>query len=280
MKAPPFSYVRARSVNEALDCLTQHGTNAKLLAGGQSLMPAMNMRLATPDVLIDISRVTGLAGIRVEGNTVHIGALTTHAAIESSTEIRATLPLLSDAVRHIAHPAIRNSGTVGGSLVMADPAAEWPACCVALNARFTLQSANATREVAAREFFTGPYATVIAADEMLTSITITIPKPGTRHVFMELARRQGDYAIVGVAALAQTQSALTLAFLGASSTPVLATKTSQLFDLKGFSDTSLNEARITLATDLDPAADLYTSAEGKLHLAHVITGRTLKALYA
>ena len=283
MKAPAFSYVRARSVTEALDSLKQHGANAKLLAGGQSLMPAMNMRLASPEVLIDISRIADLAGIRVEGDMVQIGALTTHAAIESSADIHARLPLLSDAVRHIAHPAIRNSGTFGGSIVMADPAAEWPACCVALNACFTLQSVAGTREVAAREFFTGPYSTVMADDELLTRITIPIPKAGTRHVFMELARRQGDYAIVGIAALVDGKGgrdALTLAFLGASSTPVLATKTSQLFVSNEVTDATLAAARGTLAEDLEPAADLYTSAETKLHLAHVLTGRALKALYA
>lgn len=243
-------------------------------------MPAMNMRLASPEVLIDISRIADLAGIRVDGDTVRIGALTTHAAIESSADIRKHLPLLTDAVRHIAHPAIRNSGTFGGSIVMADPAAEWPACCVALNACFTLRSASGTRAVAAREFFTGPYSTVIADVELLTSIAIPIPKAGTRHVFMELARRQGDYAIVGVAALAQGKDALTLAYLGASSTPVLAVKTSQHFVSKGFSEASLADARSTLSADLDPAADLYTSAETKLHLAHVLTGRALKALYS
>ena len=283
MKAPAFSYVRARSVTEALDSLKQHGANAKLLAGGQSLMPAMNMRLASPEVLIDISRIADLAGIRVEGDMVQIGALTTHAAIESSADIHARLPLLSDAVRHIAHPAIRNSGTFGGSIVMADPAAEWPAGGVALNACFTLQSAAGTRDVAAREFFTGPYSTVMADDELLTRITIPIPKAGTRHVFMELARRQGDYAIVGIAALVDGKGgrdALTLAFLGASSTPVLATKTSQLFVSNEVTDATLAAARGTLAEDLDPAADLYTSAETKLHLAHVLTGRALKALYS
>ena len=166
---------------------------------------------------------------------------------------------------------------------MADPAAEWPACCVALNACFTLQSAAGTREVAAREFFTGPYSTVIADDELLTRITIPIPKAGTRHVFMELARRQGDYAIVGIVALVDGKGgrdALTLAFLGASSTPVLATKTSQLLVSNGVNDATLAAARGTLAEDLDPAADLYTSAETKLHLAHVLTGRALKALYS
>ena len=266
-----------------MDSLKQHGASAKLLAGGQSLMPAMNMRLASPEVLIDISRIADLAGIRVEGDMVQIGALTTHTAIESSADIRARLPLLSDAVRHIAHPAIRNSGTFGGSIVMADPAAEWPACCVALNACFTLQSAAGTREVAAREFFTGPYSTVMADDELLTRITIPIPKAGTRHVFMELARRQGDYAIVGIAALVDGKGGrdtLTLAFLGASSTPVLATKTSQLFVSNEVTDATLAAARGTLAEDLDPAADLYTSAETKLHLAHVLTGRALKALYS
>ncbi len=284
MKAPPFAYARARSLAEVFDLLERYGDNAKILAGGQSLMPTLNMRLSAPAVLIDISRLPALAGVVVKGHQVHIGALTTHAAIGASADIRKHLPLLADAVEHIAHPAIRNSGTFGGSLAMADPAAEWPACCVALDAQIVLAGKSATRRVAARDFFHGLYATALQPDEVLTEVVIPIPGADYRHAFLELARRRGDYAIVGVAALAKvtngTLSDVRLTYLGASGKPVSATKTAQLIDLKQLSESTLQEAQRTLADELDPSADLYSSAATKLHLAHVLTGRALKQLIA
>lgn len=284
MKAPPFAYARARNLPEVIHLLERHRDNAKILAGGQSLMPALNMRLSSPEVLIDITRLPELSGITVNGGAVHIGALTTHAEIGRCAEIREHLPLLSDAVEYIAHPAIRNSGTFGGSLAMADPAAEWPACCVALDAQIVLASASGTRRVAAREFFQGLYATAMKPAEVLTEVIIPIPAAGTRHAFLELARRRGDYAIVGVAALAaiskDTVSSLTLAFLGAGDKPVLAENASQVIVDKGFSDNAVAEAQNALAQDIAPAADLYHTAATKLHLARVLTSRVLKQLAA
>ncbi len=284
MKAPPFAYIRAHDLTEVFDLLEHHGDSAKILAGGQSLMPALNMRLSSPEVLIDISRLQEQAGIHVKDGHVHIGALTTHAAIGESSDIRKHLPLLADAMEHIAHPAIRNSGTFGGSLAMADPAAEWPACCVALDAQIVLASKAGTRRVAAREFFQGLYATAMKPNEILTEVVIPIPGAGTRHAFLELARRRGDYAIVGVAALATFSggaiSDLRLTFLGTGEKPTLATSTSQVFVNKGFSDASLKEAQDLLGTELDPSADLYSSAATKLHLARVLTGRIMKQLAA
>ncbi len=284
MKAPPFAYIRAHDLTEVFDLLEHHGDSAKILAGGQSLMPALNMRLSSPEVLIDISRLQEQAGIHVKDGHVHIGALTTHAAIGESSDIRKHLPLLADAMEHIAHPAIRNSGTFGGSLAMADPAAEWPACCVALDAQIVLASKAGTRRVAAREFFQGLYATAMKPNEILTEVVIPIPGAGTRHAFLELARRRGDYAIVGVAALATFSggaiSDLRLTFLGTGEKPTLATSTSQVFVNKGFSDASLKEAQDLLGTELEPSADLYSSAATKLHLARVLTGRIMKQLAA
>jgi carbon-monoxide dehydrogenase medium subunit len=282
MKAPPFAYTRARSLAEVFDLFERHGDAAKILAGGQSLMPSLNMRLSSPDLLIDISRLSEHAGIQVKDGHVHIGALTTHAAIGASADIRKHLPLLADAVEHIAHPAIRNSGTFGGSLAMADPAAEWPACCVALDAQIVLSSKSGTRRVAARDFFQGLYATAMQPNEVLTEVVIPIPGAGYRHAFLELARRRGDYAIVGVAALAKVSgnalSDVRLTYLGASDKPATADKTSQLFVLKGFSESSLKEAESVLASELDPSADLYSSAATKLHLANVLTARAMKQL--
>jgi carbon-monoxide dehydrogenase medium subunit len=284
MKAPPFAYARARHLAEVFDLLERHGDAAKILAGGQSLMPTLNMRLSSPELLIDISRLQEHAGIHVRDNHVHIGALTTHAQIGESADIRKHLPLLADAVEHIAHPAIRNSGTFGGSLAMADPAAEWPACCVALDAQIVLASKSGTRRVAARDFFQGLYATATQPNEVLTEVVIPIPGAGYRHAFLELARRRGDYAIVGVAALAKvagnTLSDVRLTYLGASEKPALAAKTSQVFVLKGFSESSLKEAQQVLAGELDPSADLYSSAATKLHLAQVLTARAMKQLLA
>lgn len=284
MKAPPFAYARARNLPEVFHLLERHRDDAKILAGGQSLMPALNMRLSSPEVLIDITRLTELAGIAVKGDAVHIGALTTHADIGRSVEIRKHLPLLSDAVAHIAHPAIRNTGTFGGSLAMADPAAEWPACCVALNAQIVLASTGGTRQVAAREFFHGLYATAMKPGEVLTEVIIPIPAAGTRHAFLELARRRGDYAIVGVAALAAMSqskvSRLTLAFLGAGDKPMLAANAAQVIADQGISDGAIAQAQDVLAQDIAPAADLYHTAATKLHLARVLLSRVLKQLAA
>jgi carbon-monoxide dehydrogenase medium subunit len=284
MKAPPFAYTRPRHLPEVFELLEDHGDAAKILAGGQSLMPALNMRLSSPELLIDISRLQENAFIRVQGNHAHIGALTTHAQIGASADIRKHLPLLADAVEHIAHPAIRNAGTFGGSLAMADPAAEWPACCVALDAQIVLAGKLGTRRVAARDFFQGLYATAMKANEIITEVVIPIPGAGYRHAFLELARRRGDYAIVGVAALAKvsgkTVSDLRLTYLGASEKPVFAEKTSQVFVLKGISEASLKEAQDVLGSELDPSADLYSSAATKLHLARVLTARAMKQLVA
>jgi carbon-monoxide dehydrogenase medium subunit len=284
MKAPPFAYARAQSLAEVFEWLERHGDTAKILAGGQSLMPTLNMRLSAPALLIDISRLAEHAGIRVRDGHVHIGALATHAAIEASASIRQHLPLLADAAQHIAHPAIRNCGTFGGSLAMADPAAEWPACCVALDAQIVLASQAGTRRVAAREFFQGLYATAMQAGEVLTEVVIPIPGAGYRHAFIELARRRGDYAIVGVAALAKlagrTLSDVRLAYLGAGDKPLLAMETSQVFDFKVFSENTLQQAQSVLAGELDPAADLYTAAATKRHLAQVLTARAMRQLLA
>lgn len=282
MKAPSFAYVRARHLDDVFGGIERHGDNAKILAGGQSLMPALNMRLSAPALLIDISRLTEHAGIQVKDGHVHIGALTTHAAIGESDIIRKHLPLLSDAVAYIAHPAIRNAGTFGGSLAMADPAAEWPACCVTLDAQFVLASRSGTRRVAARDFFRGLYTTAMQSNEVLIEAVIPIPGASYRHAFVELARRRGDYAMVGVAALAKRVNGLftevRLTYLGASDKPVLATKSSQAFVFKEYLKESLEDAYRTLADEIAPAGDLYASAATKMHLARVLTARVMKKL--
>jgi len=284
MKAPPLAYIRARSLAEVFTLLETHGDNAKVLAGGQSLIAALNMRLSAPELLIDITRIKDLSGIEVRNGTVRIGALTTHAEIERSPEIRKFLPLLAQAAPHIAHPAIRNAGTIGGSLALADPAAEWPACCVALDAQFGVAGKVGTRRVAARDFFKGLYATALRPNEVLTHIEITVPGPEYRSAFVELAQRRGDYAIAGVAAVAKraggTLTDLRLAFLGMGQAPVLARSAMAAMEGKRAAADTIAAASEALSRDLDPAPDLYSSAATKLHLARVLTGRALAALAA
>jgi len=284
LKAPPFAYARARSLAEVFDLLARHGDGAKLLAGGQSLIATLNMRLSAPQLLIDISRLTELSGIQVLDGTVRIGALTTHAEIERSAEIRKHLPLLAQAAPHIAHAAIRNVGTFGGSIALADPAAEWPACCVALDAQFVIAGNAGSRRVAARDFFKGLYATALRPDEVLTQIEIAMPGPEYRSAFVELAQRRGDYAIVGIAAVAKCAggvlSDLRLAFLGVGQMPVLARGAMAAMEGKRAVANAIAAATRALARDLDPGPDLYSSAATKMHLARALTGRALAALAA
>jgi len=284
LKAPPFAYVRARSLAGVFDLLEQHGERAKLLAGGQSLIAALNMRLSAPDLLIDITRLAELGGIQLRDGVVRIGALTTHAEIERSAEIRRHLPLLAQAAPHIAHAAIRNAGTFGGSIALADPAAEWPACCVALDAQFVLACRAGTRRVAARAFFKGLYATALNPQEVLTQIEIPVPGPEYRSAFVELALRRGDYAIAGLAAVARnTRGALSdlrLAYLGVGAAPALARGVMAAMEGKRTSADAIAAATQALAKDLDPGADLYSSAATRMQLARVLTGRALAALAA
>jgi carbon-monoxide dehydrogenase medium subunit len=284
VKAPLFAYARARSLAEVFDLLATHGDGAKLLAGGQSLIATLNMRLSAPQLLIDITRLTELSGIQVRDSLVRIGALTTHAEIERSAEIRKHLPLLAQAAPHIAHAAIRNVGTFGGSIALADPAAEWPACCVALNAQFVIAGKAGTRRVAARDFFKGLYATALRPDEVLTQVEIPIPGPDYRSAFVELAQRRGDYAIVGLAAVAKCArgvlSDLRLAFLGVGQLPVLARGAMVVMERKSVSGDAIAAATMALAKDLDPGPDLSSSAATKMHLARALTGRALAALAA
>jgi carbon-monoxide dehydrogenase medium subunit len=284
VKAPPFAYARARNLAEVFELLAAHGDGAKLLAGGQSLIATLNMRLSSPQLLIDITRLTQLSGIEVRDGRVRIGALTTHAEIERSPEIRKHLPLLAQAAPHIAHAAIRNVGTFGGSIALADPAAEWPACCVALDAQFVIAGKTGARRVAARDFFRGLYATALRPDEVLTHIEIAVPGPEYRSAFVELAQRRGDYAIVGLAAIAKRAGGaltdLRLAYLGVGPTPLLARGAMAAMEGKRAAADTIAAAMKALAKDIDPAPDLYSSAATKMQLARVLTGRALAALAA
>ena len=217
MKAPAFAYAKPRSLEEAYALLEKHGEGARVLAGGQSLVPMLNLRLATPAILVDITGIDGLAGISIHEDKLRIGALTRHREIEQSAAIAKHCPLLTQAAPHVAHVAIRNSGTFGGSIALADPAAEWPACCLALDATVVLVSKAGERRVAAREFFKGLFATGLKPAELICAVEIPLA-PSHRSVFLELSRRRGDYGLVGVAAMARLEGGhlhdVRLAFLG------------------------------------------------------------------
>ncbi|HEX4325225.1 MAG TPA: xanthine dehydrogenase family protein subunit M [Burkholderiales bacterium] len=284
MKAPAFDYARPASLAEVFDLLEQHGDEAKLLAGGQTLMATLNMRLSQPGILIDITGLNepALTGIRSDGGLLSIGALVRHREIERSEAVAAQVPLLAQAVPHVAHIAIRNAGTFGGSVAFADPAAEYPACLVALDATIVLVSRAGERKVAARDFFKALYETELRPSELVARGEIAVQKPGYRSVFMELARRHGDYAIVGIAAHGKVAggvlSDVSLAYLGVGGIPVLARQAMAALEGQAYSTDLVGAAQRALAGDLDPAADLYSSGATKMHLARVLTGRALAAL--
>jgi carbon-monoxide dehydrogenase medium subunit len=264
VKAPRFAYARPANIAQALALLAEHRDDARVLAGGQSLVPMLNFRLAAPKVLVDINRIAGLLGVKVSKDHVRIGALTRHVELERSADIAKLLPLIAQAVPHIAHPAIRNRGTFGGSCALADPAAELPACAIALGATFVVAGKKGERRVAAEDFFKGLYATALKTGELLVAAEFPLPKPGYKSAFGELARRHGDYAMVGVAAHGKP-SDLRAVFFGVGDRPRL---------LKANSVDGI----LSRLADLEPRADLHASAEMKLHLAKVLAGRVLKEL--
>lgn len=284
MKPAQFAYAKPASLADAFTLLAQHGNDAKVLAGGQSLIATLNMRLSSPSILVDITGIPGLAGIAVGSGKVRIGALTKHRDIERSEEIARHAPLLTQAAAHIAHVAIRNAGTIGGSIAFADPAAEWPACMLALDAEFVIAANGGARRVKAREFFNGLYTTALQPNEVLASIELPDLGAGYRSVFMELARRHGDYAIAGVAAVAkidgQHLSDVRLAYLGLGATPVLGRHAMAAVEGKTCSPDVVAAAQQALDGDIDPIGDLYSSPATKRHLARVLTGRALAALVA
>src|SRR5580693_8491053 len=202
MKASAFAYARATSVGNALELLAAHGDGAKVLSGGQSLMPAMNLLLLSPDLLVDIGGLDELRGIELVGGKLRIGALTRHVELLNSTEIATHAPLLTEAIAHVAHPAIRNRGTLGGSLAHADPASELPACMLALNATIVVRGQSGERRIAAEDFFRGIYETALSPQELLIAVELPVGQNNSAHFFREFARRHGDYAIAGLAAQA------------------------------------------------------------------------------
>lgn len=280
MKPAPFEYYAPRTLDEALTLLAAHGSDAKPLAGGQSLVPAMNFRLATPAVLVDLNGIAALAGIEEHDGQVRVGAMTRQRSLETSDVIARRVPLVALALPHVAHAAIRTRGTLGGSAAHADPAAELPAVLVALDAAFTLQSATATRTVDAATFFTGLFATAIEPGELLTTITIPAEPPESRRAFLEIARRHGDFALAGVAASATVDDdgrcrQVRVALLGVGDRPVLAGAARVLEGERPTAALVREAAAAVAAQDVDPHGDIHASSDYRRHLVEVVVRRAL-----
>ena len=277
MKAAAFDYVKPRSLDQVLSLLQEHGDDARLLAGGQTLMATLNMRLSEPRLVIDITGIEALRGIRVQGNVLRIGALATHTEIEHSPLVAQHAPLLKAAAPHIAHRAIRNSGTWGGSIAYADPAAEWPTCLLALGGTVIAQGPKGERRIAADDFFQGLYATALGPDEVL--VASEIPLAGADHwfAFQELARRHGDYAIVGMAATASRQGGVLrnvrVVLLGVDATPLRASAAEAVLEGQAPDAARVAQAVQALRDSIDPLPDLTNSPETKRHLAGVLLQR-------
>ena len=311
MKPAAFEYHRPRSLDEALSLLDDHGGEAKPLAGGQSLIPAMNFRLATPAVLIDLNALEELAYIRTSNDTgaqgaergvgaprapepggvqgpppIRIGAMTRHRVVEHSPEVRGSAPLVHETMPFIAHPAIRTRGTIGGSLAHADPAAELPAVMLALNAGFTLRRRDSTRDVGAEDFFTGLFSTALEPGELLTEIAIPAPV-GARYgyAFQEFSRRHGDFALAGVAVAVALDAAsrcshARIALLSVGDRPLLATRAAAMLVGQTPTQEAIRAAaELAAAEEIDPTSDIHASSRYRRHLANVLTRRTLERAF-
>ena len=282
MKAAEFAYERADDLGHALARLSELGGRARLLAGGQSLVATLNLRLQQPEIVLDISRIASLRGIKVEGSVLRIGALTRHNDLLSSELVALSCPLLKKAAAHIAHPAIRNRGTIGGSLALGDPASELPACAVALDATIVAMSTGAERRIPARAFSTGVYSNVLEPHEMIVAVEIPFLKANERDGFLELSRREGDYAMIGVAARGAFNggqfSSLSLAFFAAGDRPILAEKAAAVLVGRPLDEAGIAEAQRALKDELPDFQDLHADAAMRRHLASVILKRVLPQL--
>jgi len=275
LKPAAFAYAKARSLDHAIALLGEHQGEAKLLAGGQSLIATLNMRLSSPSLLVDINGVAGLDGVGVRSDVVEIGALTRHVTLERSAEIAKHAPLIARAMPQIAHPAIRNRGTIGGSLAYADPAAELPACLVALDGAVDIAGPDGKRTVKAEDFFKGLFETSLGPHDVLSAVRFPAATAETRIGFAELARRHGDYAIVGLAAVAQASRKglhdVRLVYFGVGETPVRARKAEAAL-AAGSTDDAV------AALDLDPPDDIQATGAVKKHLAGVLLRRVAAQL--
>jgi carbon-monoxide dehydrogenase medium subunit len=284
MKAAAFDYVKPKALSEALSLLEQGGDDARLIAGGQTLLATLNMRLSEPSILIDITDLAELKGISVVGDKLRIGALVTHTEIEDSDLVAKHAPLLKAAAPHIAHRAIRNLGTWGGSLAYGDPAAEWPACSLSLQATMVIHGPTGERKISAKDFFIDLYTTSLEPDEILIATEIPLAKSHQVFYFHELARRHGDYAVAGLAAVAEKESNVlthcAFTFFSVSATPVMATAAQEVLNGQPLNEELIVKAVAAARKEIDAIADITNSAEAKTHLIGVLLERSLKHFIA
>jgi len=285
MKPAPFKYITATSLEHALSLKAKYGDDAKFLAGGQSLIPTMNFRLAQPAILVDINRIEGLGAIRPrDGGGACVGALARYRTLERDTWFADMFPLITEALPHIAHPQIRNRGTIGGNLAHADPASELPAIAVALGARFHIRAAKRERWCDASDFFVGGLTTDLQPDEMLVEVELPLPEPRTGSCFMEVARRRGDFAIVGIATmitLGQRDECanVRLAFCGVGETPVDASSAADVLIGHALTADAFRDVAGSVQTMIDPAGSVHATADYQRHIAGVLTERALQTAY-
>jgi CO/xanthine dehydrogenase FAD-binding subunit len=284
MKPAPFKYIAATSLEHALSLKAEHGDEAKFLAGGQSLIPTMNFRLAQPAILIDINGIEDLAGIRPSDGVTRVGAVTRYRALERDETFAQMFPLVSEALPHIAHAQIRNRGTLGGNLSHADPASELPAIALVLRARFRVQDAKQERWIEASDFFVGALTTDLQPDEMLVEVALPLPKPRTGSCFMEIARRRGDFAIVGVAAMMTLGednecSDVRLAFCGVGETPIDASSAADDLIGHALSEQAIRDVVASVQKMIEPGGNVHATADYQRHVAGVLTERALQTAY-
>jgi carbon-monoxide dehydrogenase medium subunit len=282
MKPAPFDYYAPDSIEQALDLMSQYAGDAKILAGGQSLVPAMNFRIVQPSVLIDLNHAAELGYVREDENVLRIGTMTRERELEFNPLISRWAPLLVEAAPHIAHPQIRNRGTIGGSIVNADPAAELPVLMVALRARLKAKSVSGERWIDAQDFFLGMFTTALEPEEILVEIELPASPPRTGWSFMEVAPRAGDYALMGIAVLVTLDQNGTcehakLVYLNAGDGPVEAKEAEKLLIGELLSDRLIEStASKASETEINPFGNIHTSPEFQRHLANVLTKKALK----
>jgi CO/xanthine dehydrogenase FAD-binding subunit len=280
MKPPLFDYHAPRSVDEAIGLLARYGGDAKVLAGGQSLMPLLNFRLAHPAALVDVNRIGELAYVREDDGTLAFGAMTRQRTIEFSPVVARHLPLLGEATRWVGHLPIRSRGTIGGSIAHADPSAEYPAVLTALDGEVVVQGPRGRRTLKPDRLFETYLTTSLAPDELLVEVRLPASPVGAGYAFEEFARRHGDFAIIGIAALVVRDgdrcAAARLAAAGAGPVPVRLRAAEEILEREGLGEAAVAAAAARAAELVDPDADVHASAAYRRHLTRVLTGRALK----
>jgi CO/xanthine dehydrogenase FAD-binding subunit len=285
VKPPPFEYFAPTSLEEALDLLQRHGEGAKVLAGGQSLMPLLNFRLVRPSCLVDINPIAELSYVRETADGLAIGAMTRQRTLEQSALVRARAPLLAEAVRYVGHPQIRARGTLGGSLAHADPAAELPAVVTALGGCLVVRGPRGERTLGPAQFFQSYLTTGLAPDEILVEVRVGAQPPQTAGAFLEVSRRHGDFALVGVAALIGLGpdgvcETARLVFTGVGPTPWDATGAAGALRGERLTSSALDRAAVAVMDEVRPDADIHASAAYRQRVAGVLTKRAVLAALA